>query len=109
MEEVFKADVFFFITAIAVIIVTVLLCIILYHVLKAVKGVRRIIDRVEVGSEMIAEDITNARSTLLNTSIASVVSGIVQGDNDTRSIRASHHPVRIASGLVKLVDQLGLR
>ncbi len=79
MEEVFKADVFFFITSIAVILLSALLLVILYHVLKVVKKVRGIVERIEEGSEMIVNDLAEARSTLLNTSIAAIVSGLMNG------------------------------
>lgn len=64
MNEVLHANIFFVITSIAVVLFTILVCLVLYHVLKIVKAVRRIVDRVEAGSEVIAEDLENLRDNL---------------------------------------------
>lgn len=61
MTEVLHANVFFFITSIAVIVFTILLCIVLYHVLKITKAIRKIVERVEEGSEVLAEDMHHLR------------------------------------------------
>lgn len=68
MGEILQTNIFFFITASGVIILTIFLSIIFYHVIKAVKCVRRIIERVESGSEMLADDLQHARSVVKNTS-----------------------------------------
>ncbi len=73
MTEVLHANVFFFITSIAVIIFTVLLCIVLYHLIKLAKSIRRIIERVEVGSEIIASDLEHIRSYFTEQSLLSRV------------------------------------
>lgn len=62
MEEVLKANVFFFITGIAVILFTLLLSIAVYHIIKALRTLRRILDRVEEGTEVIAEDLEHVRN-----------------------------------------------
>lgn len=62
MSEVLQANIFFFITGIAVIVFTMLLCIALYHLIIILKSVRRVMDRIEEGSEVIAEDLQNLRT-----------------------------------------------
>jgi hypothetical protein len=62
MEEVLKANVFFFVTSAAVVIFTLLLCVAVYHVIKALRTLRKILDRVEEGTEVIAEDFENVRT-----------------------------------------------
>lgn len=62
MSEVLQANVFFFITGIAVIIFTFLLSIALYHVIRLLRSVRRIVDRIEAGSEVIADDLEHIRT-----------------------------------------------
>ncbi|MCD5381873.1 MAG: hypothetical protein LR017_00985 [Candidatus Pacebacteria bacterium] len=66
MSEVLHANIFFFVTSIAVIVFTLLLCIAIYHVIKILKSVQNIIDRIEAGSEVIAEDVSNLRSFVAN-------------------------------------------
>ena len=61
MTEVLHANIFFFITGIAVIVFTTLLCVALFHFIKVLKSLRRIMDRVDAGTEVIAEDMQNVR------------------------------------------------
>ena len=68
MGEVLQANIFFFITAAAVIIVTIFLSIILYQVIKITGAVRRIVERVEEGSEVLVEDLQHIRSVVGGTS-----------------------------------------
>jgi len=62
MSEVLQANIFFFVTGIAVVIITTLSCVVLFHVIKVLKALRKIIDRIEEGTEIIAEDIQNVRA-----------------------------------------------
>lgn len=61
MDEVLHANIFFFITGIAVIIFTALLCVALFHFIKVLKSLRRIMERIEEGTEVIAEDMHHVR------------------------------------------------
>ena len=56
MSEVLQANIFFVITSIAVVALTILLCFVLYQVLGILKNVRDITDRLRRGSEQLAED-----------------------------------------------------
>jgi len=62
MNEVLHADIFFFITGIAVIIFSSLLCVAMFHGIKAMKSLRRILARIEEGTEVIAEDLGQIRA-----------------------------------------------
>lgn len=62
MEEVLQANVFFFITAVAVVFFTLLASIALYQLIKILVAIRRITERVEAGSEQIADDLDSVRS-----------------------------------------------
>ncbi len=62
MEEVLQANIFFFITGIAVIVFTALLCVALFHFIRVLRSLRRIMDRIEEGTEVIAEDMQSVRS-----------------------------------------------
>lgn len=68
MGEVLQTNIFFFITASGVIILTIFLSIICFHVIKAVQSVRRIIERIESGSEVLVDDLQHVRSVVKNTS-----------------------------------------
>ncbi len=62
MSEVLQANIFFLITGIAVIVFTALLCVALFHGIKVLKALRRVMDRIEEGTEIIAEDMQNVRT-----------------------------------------------
>jgi hypothetical protein len=62
MNEVLHANIFFFVTGIAVIVCTAILCVLLIHGIKLLKSVRRIIDRIDAETEEIAEDMQSVRA-----------------------------------------------
>jgi 5-bromo-4-chloroindolyl phosphate hydrolysis protein len=62
MNEILHANIFFFITGIAVIILSAILCVLLFHAIKVLQSMRRIMDRIEEGTEVIAEDLGNVRA-----------------------------------------------
>ncbi len=84
MSEVLQANVFFFITGIAVIVFTAVLCVALYHLIKILKSVRKIIDRIEAGSEIIAEDMAHFRAYFAEESPLSRIIKKVFGTGDSR-------------------------
>lgn len=61
MTEILHANIFFVITSIAVIVFMSVLLIALYHIIKIIKSLRRIIERIEAGSERIVEDMDDVR------------------------------------------------
>lgn len=61
MNEVLHANIFFIIASLATVIFCVLITFILYYILKIVRSLRIIIERIEQGSEMIAKDVANVR------------------------------------------------
>lgn len=64
MQEFAKADIFFFITSVAVIVLTVGVIIALFHVIRILRNVRDISDRVDEGSKALAEDLSIMRGNL---------------------------------------------
>ncbi len=93
MSEILQANIFFFITGIAVILFTLLVCIAVYQVIKILKSVRRIVERVEQGSEMLAEDVENLRSYVMEGSLVSQLIGFFMGTGRTgrKKRRSSRH------------------
>ncbi|KKW10953.1 MAG: hypothetical protein UY50_C0024G0043 [Parcubacteria group bacterium GW2011_GWA2_49_9] len=70
METFIKADIFFFITSIAVILITVGVIVILYYLIKILKNVTSISDRIEEGSRALEEDFTTLRQKVKSGEIA---------------------------------------
>ncbi len=54
------------ITAFAVIMVTIMVLIALYYVIKILRAVRDIAERVREGSEVIADDVANVREGIVS-------------------------------------------
>ena len=78
MEEVLQANVFFFITGIAVIIFSALLCVALFHFIKVLKTLRRITERIDQGTESLAEDVEHFKTFFFEGGlIGSIISKIV--------------------------------
>ena len=62
MTEILHANIFFFIASIATIVFAIMVCIVMYLVIKILISIRAILARIEAGSDMIAEDIQAARN-----------------------------------------------
>ena len=58
MEMVLQTNIFFFITSIAVIIVTVLVVIGLFYILSILRNIKDISNKAKRGSEILAEDFS---------------------------------------------------
>lgn len=73
MSEILHSNIFFLITSIAVIVVTILVSIGLYYVICILRAVRDIAERVREGSEIIAEDAAQLREDILSGNIFSAL------------------------------------
>jgi hypothetical protein len=73
MSEILQANIFFFIASVGIVVLTILVCVILYQVLKIVIKVRLIVERLEAGSEMIAEDVSQLRTFVMEGSLVSQI------------------------------------
>jgi hypothetical protein len=85
MTEVLHANIFFFIASFGVILFTILVCIALYHIVKILRSIRRIVERVEEGSETLAEDVSQLRSYVVSGSLFSQIISLFMGTKATRS------------------------
>lgn len=79
MSEILQANIFFIITSIAVLVFTLFVCIILYQVIKILQSIRKIVSRVEEGSELIAEDVSQLRAYVVEGSLVSQIMGFFLG------------------------------
>ena len=87
MSEVLKMDIFFVIASIATVFFSILLCVALYQVIKILKIIRRVLERVEAGSEVIAEDVATIRSYVVNGGVLSRIMSFVIGLATTQPTR----------------------
>lgn len=83
MNEVLHANIFFVIASVATIAFCVLTCVILYHVLKIVRSIRSIVERIEAGSEQLAQDVAHVREVIASggmfTRLIQFIIGATQG------------------------------
>ncbi|MCA9358291.1 hypothetical protein KC902_03455 [Candidatus Kaiserbacteria bacterium] len=87
MNEVLHANIFFLIASIATVVFCIFICFILFHVLKIVASLRRIIERIEAGSEAIAQDMAHVRELVAGGGIIARVGRFFMGS--TRGRRKS--------------------
>lgn len=66
MSEILQTNIFFVITSIAVVIFTILVCVALYQVIKILVSARRVMDRIESGTEAIAIEAGKIKENLTN-------------------------------------------
>lgn len=96
MSEVLQANIFFLIASIATVVFCLLVTIILYQVLKVVKCIRRVVERIEMGSEQIAEDYSTLRSSLTQGSVvARVFSFFMPKKKTYRGRRKTKHDLEV--------------
>ncbi len=89
MTEVLHANIFFIITSVAVVIFSLLLCVLMYQLIKIVKAIRRIVERVEEGTEVLADDIENIRASFNVTRLIQFIMSVVPGAQPKRSRKKS--------------------
>jgi hypothetical protein len=88
MNEVLHANIFFIIASIGVVIFIILTCVILFHIIKLLRSVRSIIERVEAGSEVIAEDVSQLRAYVTQGSFVSHIMSFVFGKSARSASRS---------------------
>ena len=93
MDQVLHANIFFIIASVATVVFCILIVVILYHVLKLVKAIRRIVDRVEAGSEQLADDLTTLRTYVAGGGVITRVLGFFMPRGGRRGKRARQYDV----------------
>lgn len=73
MNEILQANIFFFIASVGVVLFMFFTCVALYHLIKIIRSVRRIVERIEAGSETVAEDLRELRETFSPTRLFSLL------------------------------------
>ena len=79
MSEILHANIFFVIASVATVIFCIITSLILWQVLKMVTSLRKIIDRIELASEQVADDVAAARAFVVKGGIFSKMIGMMMG------------------------------
>lgn len=85
MTEILHANIFFFIASIGVIVFTMLTALALYQFLKILVAIRKIVERIEEGSETLVEDVAQLRSYVVGGGLFSQIIGLFMKTKATRS------------------------
>lgn len=64
MSDVLQADIFFFIATAATVVFLLLVAVILFQIYKVVRIIRRVLERVEAASDVVAEDAAHIRELI---------------------------------------------
>ncbi len=89
MNEILHANIFFLIASIATVCFCILVSIVLYQVIKILQSIRSILNRIEEGSEMIAEDLSHLRQVIMDGGIVSRLIGMFFGKTGERKNKRS--------------------
>ena len=88
MSEMLQTNIFFVITSVAVVVFTLFLCVILYQIIKILRSIRRVVERVDEGSEVIAEDVSQLRAYVTEGSLVSQVMSFIMGHKSKKTSRS---------------------
>ncbi len=79
MNEILHANIFFIIASIATVCFCILVCYMLFQVIKIMQLVRSILERVEAGSEVLASDLAHIRMFFSEDGLLTRVMGMFGG------------------------------
>lgn len=76
MSEVLQANLFFFITAFAIVIATFFICVALYYIIRILRVMDKIATRIDEKSSMLADDLTHIRAYIAQGGLMRTIGGI---------------------------------
>lgn len=79
MSEVLQANIFFLVASVATVIFCIVVTMILFQIYKVIKAVRSIVERINVASETMSEDVAHVRNLVATGGLVSTVMGLVFG------------------------------
>jgi hypothetical protein len=88
MSEVLQANIFFFIASTATVVFCTMVCVVLYYVIKILIAIRAIVERLEAGSDVIADDVSAMREFVKSGGlVAYLINRVSPQRRSTRSSR----------------------
>lgn len=76
MTETLQANIFFLITAMAVVVFTIFSCVAMYYIISILRRIRDITERLDEGSETIVDDLKQLRQYLVGGGLISQIIGL---------------------------------
>ncbi len=77
MNEILHANIFFIIASVATVVFTIIVSLVLYQAYKLVRSLRRVVERIEAGSERLASEAEHVRSFIANGGMFSKLIGVI--------------------------------
>jgi hypothetical protein len=84
-SEILHANIFFFIATVGVVVLSLLAAIALFYIVKILRAVSRITERIERGSETVVEDVKRLRAYVAEGSLISQIVGLFMRTSRGRS------------------------
>lgn len=88
MTEVLHANIFFAIASVATVVFCLFVCLILYQFYRITKSIRAIIERVEMASDLVADDVAHARKLIATQGLFASLLSFAFGTQKARKKRA---------------------
>ncbi|MBU3668707.1 MAG: hypothetical protein FGM57_01925 [Candidatus Taylorbacteria bacterium] len=63
-SNLIHADIFFFITAISVVLLTIILIVILFYIARAVKTISQMVEKIKTESDQVIDDLSDLREKI---------------------------------------------
>ncbi|MEZ4104438.1 MAG: hypothetical protein R3B60_04090 [Candidatus Paceibacterota bacterium] len=104
MNEILHANIFFFIASIGTVVFMIFISVILYHIIKIIKSIRIIVEKIEAGSEVLADDIAELRMQIMNGGFVSRLLGLFFNFSDFGGTKRSAGRSRSRSRRTKARD-----
>ncbi len=89
MNEILHANIFFIIASVATVVFCIFISLILWQVLKIMKTLRSLLDRIDSSSEKIAQDVNRVRQFVASGSVVSQAAKFFMGGGRSKSRRQS--------------------
>lgn len=78
MNDVLYTNIFFIIASVGTVLFIIFVTLIMWQILKMVKTIRSIVERLERASDIIAQDVTEFRSSVKSGMIGKIVSWFIK-------------------------------
>lgn len=89
MSDILQADIFFFIASFATVVFCIIVAMVLFQIYKITALIRRVLERLESASEVVAEDVANIRELVATGGFVSSIVGLIMGTKKRRKKKAA--------------------
>lgn len=84
MSDILQADIFFFIASFATVVFCIIVAMVLFQIYKITALIRRVLEKLESATEVVAEDVANIRELVATGGFVSSIVGLIMGTKKRR-------------------------